>query len=118
QRQSCRSVALAIPVYFRWHIAVLLPNKQPIGKLRTAGIHGASSRTSEGNCMGVVELFQRGRSLYGERPCLVHGTTARTYREVDERVRRIASALLEAGLKPADRIAVYSPNSIAAFEAI
>ncbi|MDX2277344.1 MAG: long-chain-fatty-acid--CoA ligase [Hyphomonadaceae bacterium] len=40
-----------------------------------------------------------------------YGTRTRTWREIAERVARLAGALVELGLRPDDRVAVISPNS-------
>jgi len=68
--------------------------------------------------MGVVDLFQRGLSLYPNRPCLVEGATSRTYAEIDQRIRTIGAALRAADLAPDARIGLYSPNCLAAYEAL
>ncbi|MFE3188509.1 long-chain-fatty-acid--CoA ligase [Nocardia sp. NPDC059240] len=45
------------------------------------------------------------------------GTRDRTYAELDERVGRLANALLERGVQPGDRVAVLTLNNIEALEA-
>jgi acyl-CoA synthetase (AMP-forming)/AMP-acid ligase II len=68
--------------------------------------------------MGVIALFDRGASLYPDRDCLVDATGARTYRQVRDRVQRIANALYASGFQAGQRIAVLSPNGSSAFEAM
>ena len=50
---------------------------------------------------------------FGDREAVVECATGRrwTYREFHEATRRIATALLERGTKPGDRIGIWSPNS-------
>src|SRR5450759_4386234 len=38
------------------------------------------------------------------------GWTVRTYRELAAYVRRLAARLIELGLEPGDRVAIFSPN--------
>jgi acyl-CoA synthetase (AMP-forming)/AMP-acid ligase II len=68
--------------------------------------------------MGVVDLFQRGLSLYPTRTCLVDGDASRTYAEVDLRIRTIAAALRSAGLPADARVGLYSLNCMSAYEAL
>lgn len=68
--------------------------------------------------MGVLELFDRGAHTHGARACLVEGSLVRTYKEVQVRTRHIAAALRRDGIAAADKVSVYSPNSVGAYEAM
>ena len=41
---------------------------------------------------------------------MVHGERRYTYRHLDERVNRLASALISGGMAPGDRVAFLAPN--------
>ena len=58
-----------------------------------------------------LSFLARAAAAFGDRPALVHGARRWTYRELNGRVRRLASALRAAGLAPGDRVAVLAPNS-------
>ncbi len=52
-------------------------------------------------------------AAFGDREALVDVPTGRrwTYREFDADVRRLASGLLALGLRPGDRVGIWSPNT-------
>ncbi|KAI8918299.1 hypothetical protein DFJ77DRAFT_498286 [Powellomyces hirtus] len=69
--------------------------------------------------LSMWDLFQRGRTIAGDSPCLgkrvlVNGTarhyTWETYDEVHHRAERIGSALVKLGLKQQDKIAIFAKN--------
>jgi acyl-CoA synthetase (AMP-forming)/AMP-acid ligase II len=68
--------------------------------------------------MGVNKLFERGLTLYPDRTCLKDAHSERSYAAVDQRRRRIASALFADGFNAGERCAVYSPNCVTAFECV
>jgi len=55
--------------------------------------------------------------VYPEKVAVVHEERRYTYRQLAERVRRLASALQDAGLAKGDRVAVIAPNIPALLEA-
>ena len=61
-------------------------------------------------------FLERAARAFGERAALVHGRRRHTYRELRERVHRLATALRSAGIQPGDRVAVLAPNGPAALE--
>ena len=67
--------------------------------------------------MRLVDFFDRGLRYFPDRACLIDAAGESSYREVAERSHRTANALIAGGLKPADRVAILSPNSARAFEA-
>ncbi|MGE0377558.1 MAG: class I adenylate-forming enzyme family protein [Planctomycetaceae bacterium] len=68
--------------------------------------------------MQLIDFFDRGAELWPERACFHDGQTATSYREVRETSRRIAAGLRAAGLQTGAMVAVYSPNTVRAFECI
>ncbi|WP_024793652.1 class I adenylate-forming enzyme family protein [Tomitella biformata] len=51
-------------------------------------------------------------ALYGERPAIVDGDRVCTYRELDERTGRFASALVAAGVRPRDVVLLHLGNCV------
>ena len=64
-----------------------------------------------------VSFLRRSAAVFPERVAVVHGERRTTYRELEERVDRLAAALGAAGLERGDRVAVLSPNAPALLEA-
>jgi fatty-acyl-CoA synthase len=55
--------------------------------------------------------------VFPDKVAVVHGERRITYRELEERVNRLGSALARAGVQPGDRIAFLAPNIPALLEA-
>ncbi len=68
--------------------------------------------------MAATQLFARGALLYPDRPCLQDGTGTRSYREVRDRVARIAGQLNAGDLPTSEKCAVYAPNDNLALECL
>ncbi len=64
-----------------------------------------------------LEFLARSAWVYRDRTAVVDGDRRFTYAELQERVHRQAGALLDLGISPGDRVAVLSPNTVAALEA-
>jgi len=60
--------------------------------------------------MNIATQMRRTALRYPDRPAIVSGNLVRTYRELNERASRVASALLGNGLTPGDRVAVVMRN--------
>lgn len=60
--------------------------------------------------MNLGYMLSRSAAAYSDHLAIVHGDLALTYREFNERVNRVASALRQLGLEPGDRVAIFSPN--------
>src|SRR5215475_2399452 len=78
---------------------------------RASYVHGASEIPFIGDTIGVH--FDRIAERFGERDALIvrHQQVRWNYRELKEKVDRFASGLLALGLKPSDRIGIWSPNN-------
>ncbi len=57
-----------------------------------------------------VSFLERSAYVFPDKPAVVHGNRRYTYRQLEERVNRLASALRTAGLKKHDRVAFLCPN--------
>lgn len=68
--------------------------------------------------MAATQLFARGALLYPDRPCLQDATGVRSYREVRERVARIAGHLNAGDQPTAEKCAVFCPNNNLALECL
>ena len=61
--------------------------------------------------MLVHDILARNAAYFGDDPALsVPGGRTLTWRELQARVHRLANALLGAGVRPGDRVAIYAPN--------
>src|SRR5438105_8819525 len=64
-----------------------------------------------------ISFLRRSASVFPDRTAVVHGERRYSYRQLEERVDRLARALLDAGLQRGDRVAFLSPNTPAMLEA-
>jgi fatty-acyl-CoA synthase len=62
-------------------------------------------------------FLERSMAVHGPRIAAVYGGRRLTYAELGCRVRRLATALRRAGVRPGDRVAVLAPNVPAMLEA-
>ena len=67
--------------------------------------------------LSPVSFLRRSAYVFPGKVAVVHGERRNTYREFDQRVNRLASALILAGLDPGDRVAFLAPNIPALLEA-
>ena len=74
-------------------------------------VHGAADTPLLGETIGAA--FDRAVAQWGDSPALVarQQDIHWTYRELGERVDALASGLLGLGLRPGDRIGIWSPNN-------
>jgi fatty-acyl-CoA synthase len=74
-------------------------------------VHGATSVTLIGETIGAN--FDRAVAEWGDRPALVvrQQGVRWTYRELGERVDAFAAGLVALGLRPGERIGIWSPNN-------
>jgi hypothetical protein len=59
----------------------------------------------------LADYLDKGASLGAGAPCLTTGGQSRSYADVQELSRRIAAALAARGVRPGDRVAIWSPNT-------
>jgi fatty-acyl-CoA synthase len=64
-----------------------------------------------------VSFLERSAYVFPDKTAVVHGARRYSYRQLQERVNRLASALRAAGLKRHDRVAFLCPNIPAMLEA-
>jgi fatty-acyl-CoA synthase len=67
--------------------------------------------------LSPLSFLDRSEFVYPDKVAVVHEERRYTYRQLAERVRRLASALAGAGLQAGDRVAVIAPNIPALLEA-
>jgi fatty-acyl-CoA synthase len=79
---------------------------------------GGTSALDAARRMSHGEQLARIARKYPERVAFVCGEQARTFREVDARVNRLARGLADAGVTQGDRVAVLMGNSIEMVEAV
>jgi fatty-acyl-CoA synthase len=78
--------------------------------VRPSYVHGASGTPLLGQTIG--ENLDRAVERWGEREALAscHQDLRYTYAELGEAVDRLARTLLAGGLRPGDRVGIWSPN--------
>ncbi len=64
-----------------------------------------------------VSFLRRSAYVLPDKTAVVHGERRYTYRELEERVNRLASGLRALGLRHLDRVAIIAPNTPAMLEA-
>ncbi|MBV9195794.1 MAG: AMP-binding protein [Solirubrobacterales bacterium] len=74
-------------------------------------------RRAHRNELSPLSFLERSEFVYPDKVAVVHEDRRYTYREMGERVRRLASALRGAGLEKGDRVAFIAPNIPALLEA-
>ncbi len=67
--------------------------------------------------LSPLGFLARTGSIYPERIAIIHGDLRRSYAEFHTRSRRLASALVRAGVKPGETVAAMLPNVPAMLEA-
>ncbi|TFH42500.1 MAG: acyl-CoA synthetase, partial [Lysobacterales bacterium] len=64
-----------------------------------------------------VSFLRRSSYMFPQKTAVVHGDRRCSYREFEERVNRLSSSLVKAGLKKEDRVAFLAPNIPSLLEA-
>ena len=67
--------------------------------------------------LSPVSFLERSAAVFPDKAAVVHGARRYSYRQFQERVNRLASALRGAGLQKHDRVAFLCPNIPAMLEA-
>lgn len=61
--------------------------------------------------MNLKSVLERTASRYGDKNAIVYGDQKVTYKSLNEKSNRFANALLQAGISPGDRVALFLSNS-------
>jgi len=64
-----------------------------------------------------INFLLRSAQAFGDRTAVIYGEVRYTWREHEQRCRRLASAIRAAGVLPGETVAVISPNTPAMLEA-
>jgi fatty-acyl-CoA synthase len=64
-----------------------------------------------------VGFLAKAAAVFPDHPAVVYGAVRRTWAETDARCRRLASALVRAGLNPGETVAVVATNTPELYEA-
>src|SRR4051812_39088155 len=67
--------------------------------------------------LSPLSFLRRSAEVYSGKTAVIHGDTSFTYRELDTRCRRLASALKNRGIGRGDTVAFMAPNVPALLEA-
>src|SRR5439155_1684921 len=90
---------------------------------RAAGEVRQTTRTGRGGGMATfapltpLGFRPRTAAIHPDRVAVIHGARRITYREFDERARRLASALIRRGIGPGDTVSALLPNVPAMLDA-
>ncbi len=68
--------------------------------------------------MNVGKLLTKSSEAFPDRPAVIHGAKRLTYARFNERVNRLANALLERGIRPGDHVALLMYNYPEMFESL
>lgn len=60
--------------------------------------------------LSPVSMLKRTARVHPERTAVIHGNIKRTWKETDQRCRRLASALKKRGIGKGDTVAIVAPN--------
>src|SRR5689334_3324295 len=63
-------------------------------------------------CETLPSLLRAAAEEFGDRPAYVEGDAILSYAGLLDRVRGVATAYVDSGLEPGDRVAIWAPNSI------
>ncbi|MGZ5042479.1 MAG: AMP-binding protein, partial [Usitatibacter sp.] len=72
--------------------------------------HGLERNEANYTPLTPVSFLAKAAAVYPERTAVVHGALRRTWRDVYERSRRLASALAKHGVARGDTVAAVLPN--------
>ncbi|MDD9857521.1 MAG: AMP-binding protein, partial [Gammaproteobacteria bacterium] len=78
--------------------------------------HGLDPCEANHAALTPLGFLERAASVYPDHPAVIDGGAQKTWSEIDLRCRRLASALIEHGIRKNDTVAVLAPNSLAAYE--
>ena len=67
--------------------------------------------------LSPVSFLERSAYVFPDKPAVVHGARRYSYRQLEERVNRLASALRRSGIRKHERVAFLCPNIPAMLEA-
>jgi len=78
---------------------------------------GLNKRAANHQPLTPLDFLRRSAQVYPGKIACIYGARRITYRELDARARRLASALTLAGIRPGDVVSVLIPNTPAMLEA-
>src|SRR5690606_17304823 len=73
---------------------------------------------STGKAMRIEQLLRDGAETHGAKPALVAGRVAYTFTDVDRKSDRLAAALVQRGLTPGSRVALFLDHSVPAIVSV
>ncbi|KAG0169971.1 hypothetical protein DFQ28_003343, partial [Apophysomyces sp. BC1034] len=85
--------------------------------LKSLRIHRKTEQPPYITALNPLRLLLRSAMVYANKTAVIHRDRNFSYRELTDRVRRLANVLLELNVKPGDRVAVLCHNIPAALEA-
>ena len=78
---------------------------------------GLAKRTANHQPLTPLDFLRRAAQVYPTKAACIYGARRVTYRELEQRARRLASALERAGVRPNDVVSALIPNTPAMLEA-
>ena len=61
--------------------------------------------------MNIARNLERSAFFFPDRPLASEGDSETTYKQLNERANRVATGLIQMGVKPGEHVGLYAPNS-------
>jgi fatty-acyl-CoA synthase len=100
-------------IYLREILFAQNHNSQSLGESAMSGNHNKVFH----DVLTPVHFLKRSASIYPDKTAVVHGDKRYTYKELNNRVNRLASALRSVGIGKGDKVAFICPNTPPMLEA-
>lgn len=91
---------------------------RPLGKKMSRTVYSDLERRKANYApLSPVSFLARSAAVYPEKIAVIDGERQFTYRQFEERCRRLASALIDHGIEQGDTVAIIAPNVAGMLEA-
>lgn len=86
-------------------------DKSRYGMLNQENIDFLMTRYNRTNRWVIADMIRRTRYHFPDKTALIFGDTKRTYAELEDECNQVANALLDAGVRKYDRVAILAHNT-------
>lgn len=95
------------------HTKTLPPNEMTLESFDAALLPNLANNVP----LSPVSFLKRSAHVYADHVAVIHGRRRYSYRQLHERSKSLASALIAVGVRPGDRVAIVAPNVPESLEA-